>query len=227
MTCVKKVFKRVLSIITALSFVMAVIILVLTIVSVTALDKESTGGLFGHKVFIVMSDSMKPIFSAGDIVVTKTANFKDLKVGDTIAFSSIDPDSYGELIIHIINGTANYDGEPVFVTKGVNVRFEDAYPVTENKIFGKYQIFIPKMGYVLQFLKTSTGYFSLIFTPLCLLILIESINFIRELKQYKKAKQEETDRQKDELEAEKQKAKQLEEELAKLKSKQKDSQVIL
>lgn len=178
------------------------------------MNKKEGNGLFGYKFFIVLSDSMKPDFQSGDIIISKADIDTGLGKNDIITFSSIDPASYGEIITHRIVGNTEHEFKPAFITQGSNVDEPDQYPVPEDKVIGRYLFAIPKAGYLFQFLKSPMGYILLIFTPFFFLIVIEGYKFFRLLSLYKNEQQAEMRKQIEELEAEKRKAEEAYKELA-------------
>lgn len=172
--------------------VVAVSVMIFTIISVTSFDR-SDRSVFGFKAFIVLSDSMsKTDFKAGDLVLTKPVDPKELKEGDIIAFSSQNPENFGETVTHKIRKkTFDATGQPGFVTYGTTTDTDDETVVTYPYILGKYVKSIPNVGKFFRFLKTTPGYIICIFIPFFLLILTEGIRCIRLFKKYKEEKLEE------------------------------------
>lgn len=172
--------------------VIAVSVMIFTIISVTSFDR-SDRSVFGFKAFIVLSDSMsKTDFKAGDLVLTKPVDPKELKEGDIIAFSSQNPENFGETVTHKIRKkTFDAAGQPGFVTYGTTTDTDDETVVTYPYILGKYVKAIPNVGKFFRFLKTTPGYIICIFIPFFLLILSEGIRCIRLFKKYKEEKLEE------------------------------------
>ena len=218
--------KRVLNIagkvITALILLFTVFVMVFTIISVNTVNKDEAD-FFGYKPYIVLSDSMKQIFESGDMVVSKTTDTSGLKAGDIITFRSIDPANYGEVVTHKIREVTTYEGEKAYVTYGVNTGADDAYPVPEDNVIGRYAFNLPKMGYFFQFLKSPAGYFTVILIPFLILIIVQGVKFFRLVKQYKREQQEELDAQKAEIEAERIKTQQMLKELERLKAQMTDT----
>ncbi len=182
------------------------------------MNKHTGDGFLGYKFFIVLSDSMKPEFQAGDVIITKVIDEpSELKVGDVITFYSIDPASYGEIITHEIQEKTTYESKDAFTTKGTNVNQPDEYPALVNNVIGEYSFSLPKMGYLFQFLKTPLGYFTLILTPFLLIMLYNGTKFVKVFKEYKKEQKLEMENQKKQLEEERQKNEKVLEELKSLK----------
>ena len=215
-----KVFRTIL---VWLVVVLAVFMMVFTIVSVTTFNSNQRS-LFGYRALIVMSDSMSATdFSAGDLVLTRYVDPDTLQPGDIIAYSSLDPDSYGETITHKIRSrTTNASGEPGFVTYGTTTDTDDAIVVTYPYVLGKYTGRIPKAGSFFLFLKTTPGYIVCILLPFLLLILLEGIRCIRLFKKYKSEQQAELNEERERLRKDREETQRMKSELAELMSRIKD-----
>lgn len=218
-----KFWKAFRTILVWLVVVLAVFMMVFTIVSVTTFN-SSQRTLFGYRALIVMSDSMSATdFSAGDLVLTRYVEPDTLQPGDIIAYSSLDPDSYGETITHKIRSrAANASGEPGFVTYGTTTDTDDAIVVTYPYVLGKYTGRIPKAGSFFLFLKTTPGYIVCILLPFLLLILMEGVHCIRLFKQYKSEQQAELNEERERLRKDREETQRMKSELAELMSRIKD-----
>ncbi|MDR1294923.1 MAG: signal peptidase I [Bifidobacteriaceae bacterium] len=99
------------------------------------------------KALTVLSGSMEPAFSPGDlIVVSGVDNALDLKYGDIITYLPNPNDP--TLITHRIIGLGvGADGAPVFTTQGDANDVPDE-PVLATQVRGKYLFHIPYLGYV-------------------------------------------------------------------------------
>ena len=218
-----KFWKVFCTILVWLVVVLAVFMMVFTIVSVTTFNSNQRT-LFGYRALIVMSDSMSATdFSAGDLVLTRYVDPDTLQPGDIIAYSSLDPDSYGETITHKIRiRTTNASGEPGFVTYGTTTDTDDAIVVTYPYVLGKYTGRIPKAGSFFLFLKTTPGYIVCILLPFLLLILMEGVHCIRLFKQYKSEQQTELNEERERLRKDREETQRMKSELAELMSRIKD-----
>lgn len=212
--------KRTLSIlgqvITALLLIFSVGMLIFAIVSVKTVGQQGT--VFGYRTYIVNSDSMKDTFEAGDLVVSKTVDPETLKEGDIITFRSIDPESWGEVFTHKIRAITTYEGQPAFVTYGTTNDVDDSYPAPFDNVMGEYVLAIPNLGHAFQFFKTPAGYVAVVLVPFLILILIQLVHFIKLVKEYRAEKQEEAQRQDDNVQAKLREAEQMKEELERLRA---------
>lgn len=213
-----KTLEKVKTIIAVIIAVVAVFMMIFTVISVTTFNRNDRN-LFGFKAFIVLSDSMKATdFAAGDVVFVKNVDPTTLQEGDIIAYSSQNPDSYGEVVTHKIRAkTVDANGDPGFITYGTTTGTDDETIVTYPYINGKYLFHIPKIGSFFFFLKTTPGYICCILVPFILLIVMQGLNTVKLFRKYRLEQMEEIEAQREKLEEEKQQSAQMMEEIMRLK----------
>ena len=170
----------------------AAVMIIFTIVSLTALDREERS-ILGFRAFIALSDSMSATdFDAGDLVLVKEVDPATLKEGDIIAYISRSSASNGETTTHKIRRlTADEDGKPGFITYGTTTDTDDEGIVTYGDVLGVYRGHIPKVGRFIAFIKTTGGFITCILVPLFLIVLSQGISCIRLLRTYRQEKAEE------------------------------------
>lgn len=181
----KAILKKIGNIAKIALTVVVVCIMLLTIFSVV-MSEDQGGTLFGYKLMIVLSDSMKAThFEAGDVIIVKNVDADVLKPGDVISFISTSPGSYGRMVTHRIREIHWDDnGKRSFVTYGTTSGINDDEPVTEENLVGIYKTRIPKVGKFFSFLKTTQGYLLCILLPFLLLIAYYGISSIRYFRKY-------------------------------------------
>ena len=170
----------------------AAVMIIFTIVSLTAADREDRS-IFGFRAFIALSDSMSATdFDAGDLVLVKEVDPATLKEGDIIAYISRSSASNGETTTHKIRRlTVDEDGKPGFITYGTTTDTDDEGIVTYGDVLGVYRGHIPKVGRFIAFIKTTGGFITCILVPLFLIVLAQGISCIRLLRTYRQEKVEE------------------------------------
>ncbi len=97
----------------------------------------------GAKGYAVISHSMEPIFSKGDVIFSKDVAFEDLKVGDVVTFS------HGEdskLTTHRIEDIDKEKKQ--FLTKGDSNKTLDPEWVLAENVKGIFWFSIPFAGYL-------------------------------------------------------------------------------
>jgi len=109
--------------------------------------------------FVILSGSMEPALSPGDVVIVSDA--ASVEVGDIITFSS-----GGSIpITHRVVGVQ--DGQ--YITKGDANGNPDTAPVAPGSVLGRVIYTIPLIGYVILWANTPTGQVVLVVLPLFLL----------------------------------------------------------
>ena len=214
-----KALKIIRNIFVWLMVALAAFMMIFTIVSVTTFDR-SDRSLFGFKAFIILSDSMsKTDFSAGDLVLVKEVDPSTLKEGDIISYTSQNTSNYGKTVTHKIRKlTKDASGEPGFITYGTTTDTDDEIIVTYPYVLGKYQTHIPKIGKFFMFLKSTPGYIVCILIPFLLLILMQGINCIRLFRKYKQEQMDRLREEREKIEAERAESQKMMAELQALKA---------
>ncbi len=214
----KKAFNIISTVLVWTLVVATVGMMIFTMVSVSTFD-QANRSIFGYKFFIVRSDSMsKTDFDAGDIVFVKNIDPATLQAGDIIAFTSQNPNNFGDTVTHKIREIiTDVNGDPAFVTYGTTTDVNDETPVTFPYVLGKYTGRIPKVGTFFQFLKTTPGYILCIFVPFLLLILYQGYNCIQLFRRYKQEQMEALAAERAQIEEERRQSQEMMKELMALK----------
>lgn len=108
--------------------------------------------LVGLQVFNVISGSMEPKYSVGDLIYVKTVNPTDIHVGDDITFVLNE-----ELLVATHRVVAIDTENQFFQTKGLANATADAAPVHFNNLIGVPVFRIPLLGYVSNYIQHPPG----------------------------------------------------------------------
>lgn len=176
--------KKVSSTISTIILILAIVIAILC--SYTAFVTKAGNGvpsLFGIRPFSVQTDSMKPFFEQGDLIIDKAVDPATLKVGDVITFWTV-INGYRVLNTHRIVNITDYGNYLYFDTKGDANPIADTTGVHQSEIVGKYITHIPKLGKFIDFLQTSKGFFICIVVPVAIFFIYQLIVFIKTLTAY-------------------------------------------
>lgn len=108
--------------------------------------------LVGLQVYHVVSPSMEPHYSVGDLIYVKEVDPDSVKVGDPITFV------LNEDLVVATHRVVAIDGENrQFTTKGDANKTEDAAPVHFNNLIGVPVFAIPLLGYVSAYIQSPPG----------------------------------------------------------------------
>lgn len=182
--------KKILSIaLNAIIWLFVAFSLLITILVFSAQgSKDGVPSIFGKSLITISTDSMKPVYKAGDLVFMEKlddAGKDALLPGDIITFRA-PIDINGDGMTNDINThrIESVDGN-VFVTKGdynlvADNEGDNPYTVHISDIIGKCTEDgkIGGVGNVISFLRSSLGFFLCIVLPLILFFLYEIYNFI-------------------------------------------------
>lgn len=107
---------------------------------------------FGWRADSVLSGSMEPALSKGDLIITGPVSPEDLEIGDIITFVA----PTGQLVCHRIIDIEQGE-EITFITKGDANEDPDPFLVTEENLVGEVSTSLPIVGYLVQFIKSPIG----------------------------------------------------------------------
>ena len=108
--------------------------------------------LMGLQVFNVISGSMEPTYSVGDLVYVKTVDPDSVKVGDPITFVLNE-----DLVVATHRVVAIDSVNRQFTTKGDANETADASPVHFNNLIGVPVFAVPLLGYVSAYIQSPPG----------------------------------------------------------------------
>ncbi|SHN70921.1 signal peptidase, endoplasmic reticulum-type [Geodermatophilus obscurus] len=97
--------------------------------------------LVGFQGHVVVSGSMEPRVSAGDVVLTRPVLPQDLQPGQVLLFP--DPEGADRLVLHRL---VSFDARGDLVTRGDANRSNDTTPVPASSVIGEAQVRVPYVG---------------------------------------------------------------------------------
>lgn len=130
----KKVFKTLGSVLTAILFFLCIVVIVK---STVAAKQNRPAFFFGYAISTVVTESMEPTIMVGDIIIYKQVDISEVQEGDVIVFRSLDPKLRGGAVTHRVIRTKYEYGDYSLTTKGDNNDSEDWDPVTSGNFYGK------------------------------------------------------------------------------------------
>lgn len=119
--------------------------------------------MLGGRVLSVQTNSMRPVFTAGDAVLVTRVTKEDLHAGDIVSFRDA---TRPEIILsHRIVQIS----DRTLITKGDNTPQKDL-PITADRIIGRAQFVAPGLGTFMNWLRTPYGLVLAIYIPLLLAV---------------------------------------------------------
>ena len=134
------------------NFITWILVLVLVVAAVLLAGVR----LVGLRPLTVLSGSMEPKFSAGDLIYVKSVDYRDLKEGDIITFML----SEDVIATHRIVGVVPDESDPDVIryrTKGDANDTEDGALVHYKNVVGTPVYSLPGMGYIANYIQTPPG----------------------------------------------------------------------
>lgn len=130
--------------------------------------------LIGYRVFNIVSGSMEPEYSVGDLIYVKEVDPVTIKPGDVITFV------VNENLVVATHRVTRIDAEKQrFYTKGDANEIEDGAPVHFNNLIGVPQFSVPYLGYVSDFIQHPPGMYIAIAGVAILVVLAFVPDFIK------------------------------------------------
>ena len=163
----EKIFK-VLNIVSTVLVILVVLLAVLLVGS----------RVLGYRVFNVISGSMEPEYSVGDLIYVKEVAPESIKVNDPITFV------LNEDLVVATHRVVKIDAENQrFYTKGDANNDADASPVHFKNVVGTPVFAIPYLGYVSDFIQNPPGMYIAIAVGILLLVAVFLPDFLGKKKQ--------------------------------------------
>ena len=220
----KKVFKKILSILGYI-FSAVIVSLIIYVIVLSIMGKDIT--FFGYKMYVVKTDSMVPTIEVDTIILVHEEDYDHLDVGTVITFdfgNKYDIPNTHRIVGYYYedkegNKTSTYDYNTMeefylanpectivgYKTKGDNPESNiDFKPVLFDSVLGVYKGNLEVITFFYSILSNFFGFLCIILIPLFILLISQVVSLY---KQRKEAKLEE------EIKEEVEKQKQLEEEI--------------
>lgn len=123
--------------------------------------------IIGYQCFNIISPSMEPQYSVGDLIYVKKVDPATIKVNDVITFVINEELAVGT------HRVVRVDAENQrLYTKGDANEIEDQDPVHFNNVIGVPKFSIPKLGYVSDFIQNPPGMYITIGIGIVLILLV-------------------------------------------------------
>ena len=108
-----------------------------------ALDQDPNKTFLGYRAYNILSGSMEPELSIGDLVVVKAIQAEELQNGDIVTYYPTDNE--GTTVTHRVVSTMLRDGQVVIETKGDAVEQSDPL-IYGEAVIGVVVFHIPLLG---------------------------------------------------------------------------------
>ena len=123
-----------------------ILLLNLWMITQKIIFKKPLPTVFGYSQATVLSGSMEPTFSVGDMLIYKVED--KYKKDDIVIFIQED---------HFVTHRIIKEEDGQFITQGDANNVQDKGQLTNNDIYGKLVLVLPGLGNVIQFFRTPLG----------------------------------------------------------------------
>jgi signal peptidase len=105
----------------------------------------------GYRGLTVLSGSMEPAFSAGDVVVQHEVAPRSIAIGDVVTFR--DPQDGDRLITHRVRGVVERDGRVEMITRGDANSRSERWSMPADGRLGRVVARVPHLGRALAWMR--------------------------------------------------------------------------
>ncbi|MBE6636792.1 MAG: signal peptidase I [Ruminococcaceae bacterium] len=168
----QKLHQKLLSGGVSLLLIVAVCLCLFIVVQVLSHGHASLGG---YSCFKVITGSMEPELSVGDLILTEKTEAADIEVNDIVSFYSQAPGMIGNIITHrVVDKIVDEDGTVRLLTKGDANLSMDGYAVTDDNLIGKviWESGDSLLSDFLSFLSNKYGFLACIAFPALLISIL-------------------------------------------------------
>lgn len=173
-------------------YIFIVLVVGMVIIQKVSKNKLSLGG---YQLYTIVSESMHPKYKVGDMILTKSTNMQDIKVGNDLVYRGETGDFAGKTIVHKVIDKRKKNGVYTITTQGIANDAPDP-PVYEHQIISKVIYRTVVLSFLSKIINNSYGFYFVILVPLAIIIVME----VADIKEEKKRKKEEKEKIKQEKE---------------------------
>lgn len=166
------------------------VIFILAFVAVVYLQRISDNkvSLGGYRMFTVISKSMEPKYTIGDVLFSKEVPYSSIKIHDDISYLGKSGDVRDKIVTHRVEGIEKDEsGKYLFRAKGIANLIEDPI-VSEEQVYG---IVVHKSGLLTMFSRITSsniGMFICIIIPILSVLTYEAVVTLLEQEEKKRSK---------------------------------------
>jgi len=132
--------------------------------------------LCGQRAVVVLSGSMEPVFSPGDVLIERSIEPSRVQVGQIVTFHEPGTD---RMLTHRVRTIESRGAQLVFTTKGDADNSVQRWAIGRDGQLGQPVQAIPKIGYLVTFAKTPLGLIVVVLLPLLLVAGLELVRIWR------------------------------------------------
>lgn len=132
---------------------------------------------FGARPYTILTGSMEPAISAGDVAINERISPLSAEVGDIVTFR--DPEDQSHQITHRVQRIRRAGSHLWFVTQGDANNASERWRIAADGQLGRVVYVVPWVGHVSVLTQTSLGLALLVIVPALLLAIDELLRIWR------------------------------------------------
>ncbi|MDD6203648.1 MAG: signal peptidase I [Firmicutes bacterium] len=176
----KKIIKKVITaVLSVLVVIMAAIVGYLTFCNING----NVAFIGSYATVKIISPSMEPQIPVGTYILAQKVAPDQIGVGDVILFRSRDPQIYGKINTHRVVDVSCSSGEYSFTTRGDNNSVDDAFPVFESDLVGKYVRNADALTGFVGFFSRPAVFFVFVIVPAAVLVIVSMADVVKRAKE--------------------------------------------
>lgn len=172
----KNGFKIIGNILYTICTILIILFLFIVILQRVTNNEMAIGGI---RIFNVITRSMEPKYTVGDILVSKYVEPSQIQVGDDVVYLGQENSYAGKIITHrVVGKQQNEDGTYTFRTKGIANDLEDP-EISGDNIYGVIVYKIQTLSLISKIINNTYKFYFLIFVPIAIIIFMEIMKIIK------------------------------------------------
>lgn len=139
--------------------------------------------LFNHSVFIILTDSMTPELSPGDVILVEHVDPSEIKNGDYVTYNGASGDYAGKVITHKVVQEPNFvNGKFYYQTQGIKSGAPLDPEISEDELIGRCVTKLTVVTFFYKIFSNTFGFIFLIVVPLIGMLIMQFIQLINDNK---------------------------------------------
>ena len=172
------------------TFKFVVVGIIILYVGFLALQRFSNNGsIAGYRMFTIVTGSMEPEYTVGDVILVEETKYEELKLKDVITYESKANGTEGMIVTHRIIDI-NKEKEQL-LTRG-DANDADDPVINGDQVLGKVVHKFFFISLLTKLIRNKIGFYFLVFVPLVLVIFLEIADAVTQPKDDENEEQDAT-----------------------------------
>lgn len=155
-------------------------LLIILIVSIILLQRvfNNKVSIGGYRIFTIITESMVPAYNVFDVIIAKSVDAENIKVGDDVVYLGNEGSFADKIITHRVIEIEKENNTYNFTTQGIANTGIDPV-INESQIYGVVAKKSTILSFISKLVNNSFGFYFLILIPLAILIVSEIVDRVK------------------------------------------------